>query len=89
MWINVLGFVANLTSLLLWTPQARTTWLNRSNAKALSGVSYGTQIIAAINTVLWCIYGIMINSYWLAMGTVIILPLAIWTFVLKKKVEKL
>ena len=86
--INILGFLANLTSLTLWIPQAYTTGKNRKNKEALQGVSYGTQIIAAFNTVFWCIYGLMIHSYWLAMGTVIILPLAIWTIWLKYSVEK-
>lgn len=47
--------------------------------KRIMGISYATQIIASINTVFWCIYGIMIHSIWLSMGTIIILPLALWT----------
>jgi hypothetical protein len=81
--LNGIGLLANLTSFALWIPQAHTTWKNRKNAQTLKGVSYGTQIIAAANTVLWCVYGLIIHSYWLAMGTVIILPLAIWTIILK------
>lgn len=86
--VSVLGFYANLTSLILWLPQARITWRNRNNAGALEGVSYGTQIIAGVNTILWCVYGLEIHSYWLAMGTIIILPLALFTIVLKFKAER-
>ena len=85
--INFIGFIANVTSLILWIPQARTTYANRKDKKALKGISYGTQIIASINTIFWCIYGIMIQSIWLAMGTIIILPLALWTIWLKYSTE--
>lgn len=85
--IHVLGFLANVTSLVLWIPQARITYQNRHDRNALNGISYGTQVIASLNTILWCIYGLMIQSYWLAMGTVIILPLALWTIWLKHSVD--
>ena len=85
--INFIGLIANVTSLILWIPQARTNYANRKDKEALKGISYGTQIIASINTVFWCIYGIMIHSIWLAMGTVIILPLALWTIWLKHSIE--
>lgn len=88
MIINILGAFANLTSLILWIPQARTTWENRHNLQALSGVSITTQIIVVINTVLWCIYGIMIDNFWLPLGTIIILPLASLTIFLKLKSNK-
>jgi len=81
--INILGFLANITSFILWVPQAITTWKNRGNKEALQGVSYGTQILAILNTILWCIYGLMIQSYWLAMGTLTVLPLALWIIWLK------
>lgn len=85
--INFIGLIANITSLILWIPQARTTYANRQDKEALKGISYGTQIITSINTVFWCIYGIMIHSIWLAMGTIIILPLALWTIWLKHSTE--
>lgn len=81
--VSILGLFANITSLILWLPQAYKTWENRYNFKALNGVSYATQVIAGINTVAWCVYGLIIHSYWLSMGTVIILPLAVWTVALK------
>lgn len=85
---NILGALANLTSLILWVPQAKTTWSNRYNLQALSGVSIGTQIIVVINTLLWCIYGVMITNIWLPLGTIIILPLAIMTILLKLQSNK-
>lgn len=85
---NIIGALANLTSLLLWIPQAKTTWRNRSNKQALLGVSIGTQIIVVINTVLWCVYGLMISNVWLPLGTIIILPLASITIFLKLKSKR-
>lgn len=83
--VNVLGAAANLSSLILWIPQARTTWKNRNNLKALQGISIGTQLIVVVNTILWCIYGISIKNVWLPLGTIIILPLASLTIFLKIK----
>lgn len=84
---DFIGLFANLTSLILWIPQAMTTYANRRNREALKGISYGTQTMAALNTVLWCIYGFLICSIWLPMGTVVILPLALWTIWLKYSVD--
>ncbi|MGY3713814.1 hypothetical protein [Lactococcus petauri] len=64
-----------------------TTYANRRDREALKGISYDTQTMAALNTVLWCIYGFLICSIWLPMGTVVILPLALWTIWLKYSVE--
>lgn len=52
---DFIGLLANLTSLVLWIPQAMTTYANRRDREALKGISYGTQTMAALNTVLWCI----------------------------------
>lgn len=86
--LHVIGFFANLISMILWIPQAKTTWLNRNNPEVLKGISFGTQILVAINTTLWCIYGLMIKSYWLAFGIVMILPLSILTIMLKIRVKE-
>lgn len=84
---DFIGAIANMSSLILWLPQAMTTYNNRRDREALKGISYGTQIMAAINTILWCIYGFLISSLWLPMGTIIVLPLALWTLWLKHSVE--
>lgn len=88
MIVNILGFLANLTSLILWIPQARTTWENRNSFGALSGISLITQLLVVTNTILWCVYGLMINNFWLPLGTIIILPLACFTIFIKYKISK-
>lgn len=86
--INLLGALANITSLILWIPQAKITWKNRDNKKALSGISYGTQIIVIANTLLWCAYGLSIKNFWLPLGTIIIFPLALMTIFTKYRIGK-
>ncbi|WP_459790760.1 SemiSWEET family sugar transporter [Lactococcus garvieae] len=88
MIIMILGLFANATSFILWLPQARTTWKNKNNPEALQGISLGTQVIAGVNTSAWCIYGLLIHDIWLPLGTLIVLPLALWTIVLKLKAGK-
>lgn len=86
--INFIGALANISSLVLWLPQARRTWKNRNKSEALKGISIVTQIIVIINTTLWCIYGILIHNIWLPLGTIITLPLAIATILIKMKNDK-
>lgn len=86
--VNIIGALANLTSLILWLPQAKITWNNRNNKQALSGISIWTQLIVSINTVMWCIYGVMIDNVWLPIGTIMILPLAVMTIVLKMRLNR-
>lgn len=88
MLITLIGLLANATSFILWLPQARTTWKNRNSPKALQGISLGTQIIAGVNTSAWCIYGLLIHDMWLPLGTLIVLPLALWTIFLKVKIRE-
>ncbi|GHU37902.1 hypothetical protein FACS1894192_08040 [Bacilli bacterium] len=82
---NIVGLIANLLSIVLWMPQARTTWQNRKNPQAIKGISLETQIIVAANTICWCIYGFMTHDFWLPIGTACILPLAICTIYIKIK----
>lgn len=88
MIVNLLGGLANMTSLFLWFPQASMTWKYRNDPKALKGISIGTQILVMINTSSWCIYGILIQNLWLSVGTVVILPLAVFTIILFIKSNK-
>jgi uncharacterized protein with PQ loop repeat len=83
--ITILGILANLTSLVLWIPQAKTTYKNRDAPQALIGISTGTQILTALNTSFWCIYGLLIHDFWLPMGTIVVLPLAVGTLILKHR----
>ena len=64
-------------------PQATTTWRNRNNPEALEGLSTTTQVLVALNTSSWCIYGLLTRDIWLPLATIVILPLALITIYLK------
>ncbi|GAB2021507.1 hypothetical protein RyT2_05810 [Pseudolactococcus yaeyamensis] len=80
---TILAILANATSLILWLPQAKSTWENRNEETALKGISLGTQLFAAANTIMWCLYGLSIQSYWVSAGTIITLPLVSLTIFFK------
>lgn len=84
-----LGAAANLLSLLVWIPQAKTTWKKRKEVEALSGISLGTQLISAITSITWCVYGLLIHDVWLPLGSIVVVPLAIWTIFTKYRAQKL
>ena len=81
--INILGFFANLTSLILWIPQAIKTWNIRKDIEELNGISIGTQIFAATNSLLWGLYGFANHDLWLAFGTTVVVPLTVFTIIIK------
>lgn len=85
---TLLVILANLTSIFLWIPQARSTWAFRKNPDVLSGISYGTLILAASNTCLWGGYGLLIHNYGLAFATCLILPTTSFTLWLKINTRK-
>lgn len=84
---NIIVFFANLTGIILWIPQGKKTWANRHNPKGLEGISIVTQKLVAINTILWCIRGLLLKDRWLSLGTLFILPTALLTIWILKKNE--
>lgn len=86
--VLVLGITGNVTSIILWFPQAKNIWLNRHDAKALRIISIGTQKLAAANTLVWCFYGLLKRDSWLPIATVFVLPCALLTIYWKRKAEK-
>ncbi|MFD1902795.1 hypothetical protein [Enterococcus termitis] len=81
----VLGITGNVTSIILWIPQAKQIWLNRHDPKALRIISIGTQKLVALNTLVWCSYGLLKHDFWLPIATIFILPCALLTIYWKKK----
>lgn len=87
--LNALGFTATGFSLLMWIPQARTTWLNRNDALKLAGVSEATQWLLMIGYLLWGLFGILSNSLWVAAPSAISIPLAVATIVIVRRGRRL
>jgi uncharacterized protein with PQ loop repeat len=80
--LNALGFAATGFSILMWIPQARTTWLNRNDAIKLAGVSEATQWMLVIGYLLWGLFGVLSESLWVAAPSAVAIPLALATIVL-------
>jgi len=80
--LNALGFAATGFSVLMWLPQARTTWLNRNDAIKLAGVSEATQWMLLAGYLLWGLFGVLSESLWVAAPSVVAMPIALATIVL-------
>ncbi|HEV7948941.1 MAG TPA: hypothetical protein VGP24_04155 [Glaciihabitans sp.] len=84
-FINALGFTATLFAILMWIPQARITWQNRNDAVRLAGVSETTQWLSVGSYLLWGVFGILSQSFWVAAPSMISLPLSIATIVVIRR----
>lgn len=80
--LNALGFAATGFSILMWIPQARTTWLNRNDATRLAGVSEATQWMLVIGYLLWGLFGVLSESLWVAAPSAVAIPIALATIML-------
>ena len=83
--VNALGFVATGFSILMWLPQARTTWQNRNDPVRLTGISEATQWLLVACYVLWGAYGIVSQSLWVSAPSALAVPLAIATIVIVRR----
>ncbi len=80
--VNALGFGATTFSIIMWLPQARTTWLNRNDPVRLAGISETTQWFLVACCLLWGSYGLVIESIWIVLPNLVSFPLAVTTIVL-------
>jgi uncharacterized protein with PQ loop repeat len=87
--LNALGFAATGFSVLMWIPQARTTWLNRNDPLKLAGVSEATQWLLFTGYLLWGLFGILSESLWVAAPSVVSIPLALATIVIVRRGRRL
>ncbi|MBX3311087.1 MAG: hypothetical protein KF739_11735 [Cryobacterium sp.] len=84
-FVNALGFVATGFSILMWLPQARTTWQNRNDPVRLTGISEVTQWLLVACYALWGAYGVVSSSLWVSAPSVLAVPLAIATIVIIRR----
>ncbi|MGV8897433.1 MAG: hypothetical protein ACOH10_08175 [Rhodoglobus sp.] len=87
--INALGFAATSFSILMWLPQARTTWQSRNDAVRLAGISETTQWLLVGGYLLWGVYGLLSESFWVAAPSIVALPVAMTTIVVIHRGRKL
>lgn len=77
--IDALGFAATVISFALWLPQALSTYRNRHDAQALSGLSVGTFVLVLVNATLWGLYAVLTGAFWAGAPGIVNFPLAAWT----------
>lgn len=87
--VNAIGFVATVFSIFMWVPQARITWQNRNDPSCLAGVSETTQWLSMIGYLLWGVFGVMIESVWVAAPSLVSFPLSIATIVIVRRGRRL
>jgi len=87
-FVHAAGLAASIVSLLLWLPQVRTTWRHRNNATEMAGISSATQYLLIINQLMWLVYGLLINSFWVWSSLIVNLPAAILTLLLIHRAKR-
>ena len=87
--INTLGFGATVLSILMWIPQARSTWQNRNDPMRLAAISETTQWLLMGCYLLWGVFGIISGSFWVAAPSVVAFPLALATVIIVRRGRRL
>ena len=77
--IHVIGVLGATISFVLWLPQARSTWRARRDPRALSAISVWTQLLVALNAVVWFVYAGLLGEFWVGAPGIVNLPLALLT----------
>lgn len=85
---NIIGAIAATISITLFIPQAATTWKNRRNPQALTGISVGTQVLVATNALVWFALGWLEENFWISAPGLLNLPLALATLYTLKQHRK-
>lgn len=79
---DLIGFLSAVISFVLFLPQASLTWTNRGNPEALRSVSAGTQYLILCNAILWGVYAMLTEAFWVGAPGLVNAPLAVVTLVL-------
>jgi uncharacterized protein with PQ loop repeat len=88
-FVNAIGFVATAFSICMWIPQARITWQNRNDPIRLAGVSETTQWLSMCGYLLWGVFGVMIESFWVAAPSLVSFPLSVATIIVVRRGRRL
>jgi MtN3 and saliva related transmembrane protein len=81
--VDIVGYTAGAITSCTFLPQVIKTWKERS-AKDISLVMF---IIAAVNEVLWILYGAMLNNWVIILTNAIVLSMSIIMIFLKLKYQ--
>jgi len=81
---DILGYAAGAITSLTFLPQVIKTWKERS-AKDVSLLMF---IIAAINEVMWIIYGVLLDNWVIILTNSIVLAMSLTMISLKLRYSK-
>lgn len=82
---EAIGMMASLTSFLLWLPQGARVWKHRRDPSQLGGIAVSTQVIALAGNLLWGVYALLIDSFWLGAPALVNGPIAIGSIVVLRR----
>lgn len=82
---DLIGIVASSISIIMFIPQAKTVWDNRSDPHALVGVSYASLALLLVNATLWLVYAILAHAIWSGIPSLVNGPLALAMIALKSR----
>jgi uncharacterized protein with PQ loop repeat len=82
---EAIAMLASLTSFLLWLPQGARVWKHRHDPSRLAGIAMSTQVIALAGNLLWGVYALAIDSFWLGAPAVVNGPIAIGTILVLRR----
>lgn len=77
--VDILGYAAGAITSLTFLPQVIKTWREKS-AKDVSLLMF---IIAAINEVMWIVYGVLLNNWVIILTNAIVLAMSLTMIYLK------
>lgn len=74
---EVLGAIAVAHSFVIYIPQAVLVWQMRNDYAALRSVSIPTYALMLSTATVWIIYGVFLDAFWVAVSTVLNIPIAL------------
>lgn len=80
-FVDILGYSAGAITSLTFLPQVIKTW----KAKSAKDVSLLMFIIAAVNEVMWIVYGVLLNNWVIILTNAIVLAMSLIMIFLKLK----
>lgn len=71
--VEILGYAAGAVTCLTFLPQVIKTW----QSKSAKDVSLGMFLIAALNEVMWIVYGVLLNNWVIILTNAVVLSMSL------------
>ena len=81
-FINLLGLTGSIILLVVWLPQAISTWKSRRVPQWLAVQPLGPQYFTLLNAALWGLYAVLSHAYWVGIPGLAMFLLALLTVLL-------